>query len=92
MAPPELAAAASSYGVLMGLSPILQIRRMLREKSSRDVSIGYFLVLIAGFALWVGYGITARNMVIMVPNAVALLVAGVLVAIARQLRHPSRPR
>jgi hypothetical protein len=40
MAPPELAAAASSYGVLMGLSPILQIRRMLREKSSRDVSIG----------------------------------------------------
>jgi hypothetical protein len=31
-------------------------------------------------------------MVIMVPNAVALLVAGVLVAVARRLRHPSRPR
>jgi MtN3 and saliva related transmembrane protein len=90
MAPPELAAAASTYGVLMGLSPVLQIRRMLRQKSSRDVSIGYFLVLLGGFALWVGYGIAAGNMVLVVPNAVALLVGVVLVAVALRLRHPPR--
>jgi MtN3 and saliva related transmembrane protein len=88
MASPELATAASTYGVLMGLSPVLQIRRMLREKSSRDVSIGYFLVLLGGFALWVGYGIAARNTVLVVPNAVALLVGMVLVAVALRLRHP----
>jgi uncharacterized protein with PQ loop repeat len=86
MAPPELSVAASAYGVLMGLSPVLQIRRMLREKSSRDVSIGYFLVLLAGFSLWVAYGSAAGNMVLIVPNGVALLVGIVLVIIALRLR------
>jgi len=86
MAPPELSAAASAYGVLMGLSPALQIRRMLRERSSRDVSIGYFLVLLAGFSLWVAYGSAAGNMVLVVPNAVALLVGIALVIIALRLR------
>jgi MtN3 and saliva related transmembrane protein len=86
MAPPELSAAASAYGVLMGLSPVLQIRRMLREKSSRDVSLGYFLVLLAGFSLWVAYGLVAGNLVLVVPNAVALLVGMALVIIALRLR------
>ena len=38
-----LAATASAWGVLMGLSPVLQIRRMLRQRSSREVSLGYTL-------------------------------------------------
>ena len=33
MAQTGLALAASSWGVLMGIAPILQIRRMLRERS-----------------------------------------------------------
>ena len=44
-----LAAIASAWGVLMGLSPVLQIRRMLRQHSSREVSLGYFSILLAGF-------------------------------------------
>jgi hypothetical protein len=39
-----LAVIASSWGVLMGISPVLQIRRMLRERSSREVSLGYYLI------------------------------------------------
>jgi MtN3 and saliva related transmembrane protein len=41
MVVPVLAVAASAWGVLMGIAPLLQIRRMLRERSSRDVSLGY---------------------------------------------------
>src|SRR5258708_37166019 len=52
-----LAASASAWGVLMGLSPVLQIRRMLRQRSSREVSLGYFAILLAGFVLWISYGI-----------------------------------
>jgi uncharacterized protein with PQ loop repeat len=44
-----------SWGVLMGIAPVLQIRRMLREQSSRDVSLGYFMVLLTGFLLWIAY-------------------------------------
>ena len=46
-----LAVTASSWGVLMGISPVLQIRRMLTERSSREVSLGYYAILLAGFLL-----------------------------------------
>ena len=63
-----LAVAAAAWGVLMGLSPMLQIRQMLRRRSSRDVSIGYFGVLMVGFVLWMSYGIAAHNLALIVPQ------------------------
>ena len=33
---------------------------MLRERSSREVSLGYYVILLAGFVLWISYGIAAR--------------------------------
>ena len=85
------AAAASAWGVLMGLSPVLQIRRMLRQRSSREVSLGYFAILLAGFLLWISYGIAAGNLWLVVPNSIALLVGLTLVAVALRLRPTSRP-
>jgi MtN3 and saliva related transmembrane protein len=82
-----LAAVASAWGVLMGLSPVLQIRRMLRQRSSREVSLGYFAILLAGFLLWISYGIAAGNMWLVVPNSIALLVGLALVAVALRLRR-----
>jgi len=84
-----LAVAAAAWGVLMGLSPVLQIRRMLRQRSSRDVSVGYFTILLVGFVLWIGYGIASQNLALIVPNTVALLVGVSTVAIALRLRKPS---
>jgi MtN3 and saliva related transmembrane protein len=87
MVTPVLAVTASSWGVLMGIAPVLQIRRMLRERSSQDVSLGYFMILLAGFLLWISYGIAAGNMVLVIPNSVALLVGIALVIVALRLRH-----
>jgi MtN3 and saliva related transmembrane protein len=83
-----LAVTASSWGVLMGISPILQIRRMLRERSSREVSLGYYAILLAGFLLWISYGIAAQNLVLIIPNTVALLVGLTTIAVALRLRRP----
>jgi MtN3 and saliva related transmembrane protein len=80
-----LAVAAAAWGVLMGLSPVLQIRQMLRRRSSRDVSISYFGVLMVGFVLWMSYGVAAHNLALIVPNAIALLIGGSTIAIAVQL-------
>jgi MtN3 and saliva related transmembrane protein len=85
-----LAVAAAAWGVLMGVSPVLQIRRMLRQRSSRDVSVGYFTILLVGFLLWITYGIASRNLALIVPNAVALLIGVSTVAIALRLRKPAR--
>jgi uncharacterized protein with PQ loop repeat len=86
MALTVLAAAASSWGVLMGLAPVLQIRRMVREQSSRDVSLGYFTVLLIGFLLWIGYGIATADPALVIPNSVSLLTGVLLVIIALRLR------
>ncbi|HEY6313600.1 MAG TPA: SemiSWEET family transporter [Streptosporangiaceae bacterium] len=63
----------------------MQIRRMLRQRSSRDVSIGYFAILMVGFLLWVSYGIAARNLALIVPNTVALLIGAGTIAVAVRL-------
>ena len=81
-----LAVAAAAWGVLMGISPVLQIRRMLRQRSSRDVSVGYFTILLVGFGLWISYGIAARNLALIVPNTVAMIIGATTIAIAVRLR------
>jgi uncharacterized protein with PQ loop repeat len=87
MAPSVLAIAASSWAVLMGIAPVLQIRRMLRAQSSRDVSVGYFAILLVGFLLWIGYGAAAGLPALVIPNIVALLVGAAVIAVALRLRR-----
>jgi MtN3 and saliva related transmembrane protein len=82
-----LAAAASSWAVLMGIAPVLQIRRMLRERSSRDVSIAYFAILLVGFLLWIGYGAAAGLPALVIPNIVAVLVGVAVITVALRLRR-----
>ena len=84
-----LAVLAASWGVLMAVSPALQIRRIVARRSSDDVSIGYLAVLLVGFALWIGYGVSLPNLAIIVPNAVALVVGIVTVVVARRYRTPA---
>lgn len=78
----SLGVAAAAWGVLMAVSPLLQIRRMLDRRSSADVSIAYLSVLQIGFALWIAYGIALGSVPLIVPNCVALMVGFVTIAIA----------
>ncbi|HEU5266807.1 MAG TPA: SemiSWEET family transporter [Jatrophihabitans sp.] len=82
-----LALTAASWAVLMGVAPLLQLRRMIQRRSSADVSIGYLLILLPGFALWVGYGLASGNPALVVPNSVAFVVAAVTVICAVRLRR-----
>ena len=84
-----LAATAAAWGILMAISPGLQIRKMLLHRSSREVSIAYFWVLLVGFTLWVAYGMTIKNWYLVVPNAVAFTVGATTIAVA--LRYRLRP-
>jgi MtN3 and saliva related transmembrane protein len=76
----------------MGISPLLRIRQMLGLRSSRDVSVGYFAILLVGFGPWISYDIVARNPVLIVPNAVALLIGVITIVIALHLRSPAGRR
>ena len=84
-----LAATAAAWGILMAISPGLQIRKMLLHRSSREVSIAYFWVLLVGFTLWVAYGVTIKNWYLVVPNVVAFTVGATTIVVA--LRYRLRP-
>jgi MtN3 and saliva related transmembrane protein len=81
-----LGATAAGWGILMAVSPGLQIRKMIVHRSSREVSIAYFWVLLAGFTLWVAYGLTIDNWYLVVPNAVAFTVCVTTIAVAIRYR------
>ena len=78
---------AATYGVLMAISPLLQIRRMLETRSSADVSLAYLGVLEIGFLLWIGYGIALGNWALIVPNSVAFSVGLATLMVAVRLRR-----
>jgi MtN3 and saliva related transmembrane protein len=82
-----LAILAAGWGVLMALSPILQIRRILERRSSADVSISYLLVLEVGFLLWLAYGIALGNVAIITPNTVAFLMGLLTVVVTLRFRR-----
>ncbi|GAA4695666.1 SemiSWEET family sugar transporter [Phytohabitans rumicis] len=77
---------AALWGLVMAVAPLLQIRQMWLRRSSRNVSLGYFAVLLPGFALWIAYGLARADWALVVPNAVALLVSTTTVVIAACLR------
>jgi MtN3 and saliva related transmembrane protein len=87
MSPAVLGTTAAAWGIVMALSPVLQVRRMLLTRSSEDVSTGYFVLLIPGFLLWVAYGIASRDLFLAILNAIAVIVAVVLIGVAVTLRR-----
>ena len=82
----SLAIVTTSWGVLMALSPILQIRTILRERSSAGLSIGYFRVLGVGFVLWLAYGIDRSDPVLIISNSAALGMCVAVIVIALRFR------
>ncbi len=86
-----LALIAATWAIAMALGPVLQIRKIVEHKSSQNISIGYFLVLLVGFVLWLAYGIAASNLALIVPNVVAAMVIGATIIVALRYRQPRRP-
>lgn len=82
----SLAIVTTSWGVLMALSPILQIRTILRQRSSAGVSIGYFRVLCVGFVLWLAYGLDRHDPVLIISNTAALAMCVAVISVAMRFR------
>jgi MtN3 and saliva related transmembrane protein len=78
-----LAGCAMFAGLAMALSPVLQIRRMLRTRSSNDLSLLYLSLLDLGFLVWVAYGASISNWVLVGSNSASFtfMTATILIAI-----------
>ena len=67
-----------------------QVIRTWRTKSSGDLSLGMFGLLMVGVVLWLTYGLMINDVPIIIANVVTLsLQCSVLVMIIRQRRRPA---
>jgi uncharacterized protein with PQ loop repeat len=85
-----LAVAAAVWGIVMAVSPLLQLRRITTRRSAADVSVGYLAVLQVGFGLWVAYGLALQNPVLVVPNSLASLTGAGTLLVAWRYRPEAR--
>jgi uncharacterized protein with PQ loop repeat len=86
MSSTALGVAAASWAVVMALAPVMQIREIVKQGSSRGLSVAYLAVLLVGFALWVAYGFSRRDLPLVVPNAVAFVVMACTIGVAVRAR------
>ena len=87
-----LAVGATIAGLAMAFSPILQIRRMRRTRSSNDVSLLYLGLLCAGFVVWVAYGVAIPNWVLVGTNSASLAFMVFTILVALRYRRGSSRR
>jgi MtN3 and saliva related transmembrane protein len=82
-----LGTAALIAGLLMAVSPALQVRRMTQTRSSRDFSIGYPTLLSVGFVLWLAYGVALWNLPMMISNSASLTFMLITIGVALHFRR-----
>jgi len=76
------------WGLLMGLAPLLQVRVIVRERSSEGISAGWVMILLVGFLLWLAYGFVNRDVPLIITNVVAVSVTTTLLITMRRYRPP----
>jgi uncharacterized protein with PQ loop repeat len=87
-----LAVTATIAGLLMAVSPILQVRRMSRTRSSNDVSLLYLTMLCGGFIAWLAYGWALGNAAMIIANAASLVFMSFTIIVALRYRRGGAKR
>jgi len=81
MADPTTDLLGSLAGLCTTVAFVPQLVRVYRTRSTKDISLGMFLVFCMGVSLWLVYGLRVGAMPIVTANAVTLALAGgILVA------------
>ena len=81
-----LGTAAIAYGVLAGLTALLQTRQMLARRTSCEVSARFLASYAGGYAIWLTYGLSTGSLPLIVVDTVGLLCGGLTLTVALSLR------
>ncbi|MGZ6013853.1 MAG: SemiSWEET family sugar transporter [Caulobacteraceae bacterium] len=58
-----------------------QIVKIWRERDASSVSLRMYLVTVAGFALWIAYGVLIASWPVAVSNVICLAMSGAVLAL-----------
>lgn len=82
---PMLSAIVTVYGLVSGASSLLQARQLVRRGTSSDVSLAFLGLYVAGYGLWLLYGLTIGSLPLILVDAVGLLCGAATLALAVRL-------
>ena len=80
----------SIVGVSMSLGGLPQIYRMWKRKTSDDISIILWIILIHGMAWWLYYGILMNSVSLIITNSVCLVLDSCVLIMIIKYRRSSR--
>lgn len=60
-------------GTLTTLAFLPQLVKAWKSKSTKDVSLGMFIILCAGILLWIVYGFLIKSFPVIIANAVTFI-------------------
>jgi MtN3 and saliva related transmembrane protein len=72
-------------GTLTTVAFVPQVWRVWKTRSTKDISLGMYLVFTAGVVFWLAYGLLLGAWPIIVANVVTLALTGTVLAL--KLRH-----
>ena len=85
-----LALLATGYGIGAAVAMLLQARQMLERGRSCEVSALFLATWVAGYGIWLVYGIDIGSAPLMLVNAIGLACATVTLGVALELRGALR--
>lgn len=62
-----------------------QVLRVMRTRSTTDISLMTFVTLVAGMLGWLAYGVLTSDLPIILANGITLVLAGTILAF--KIRH-----
>ena len=65
-----------------------QIAKIWRDRDASEVSLTMYLVTVAGFCLWIGYGLLIGSWPVAVSNTVCLAMSGAVLALKWRFSRP----
>ena len=74
----DITAIGMIAGTLTTLAFVPQVVKTVRTGSTHDISLGMFLILVAGVIAWLIYGALIRDLPLILANAVTLVLAGTI--------------
>ncbi|MBK6763187.1 MAG: hypothetical protein IPG68_07850 [Micrococcales bacterium] len=83
-----LAVITTSWGLVMALAPLLQLRIVIRERDAGGVSLAWISILFVGFLLWFSYGLANRDVPLILTNAVSITATAALLIAIRVYDRP----
>ena len=85
-----LAALATTTGLLNGFLPLVQIAKMVRERSAGGLSVPYLTGGLTNSFVWNAYALSLGNVTLILPNAVAFVMGASLLTVAVRFQRAAR--